>query len=70
MRAACCRGSRVCLPACAPESFAAAVERSGVTPAALGTGYVVFFVYSALIGVLAVVLALMVARRQEEQHDA
>ena len=29
------------------------MEKSGVTSAALGSGYVVFFVYSALLGVLA-----------------
>lgn len=48
----------------APENFVAALERSGVTPAALGTGYVVFFAYSALIGVFAVVLSFAVQRRQ------
>ena len=48
----------------APQNFATAIERSGVTPAALGTGYLVFFVYSALIGVFAIVLALAVRRRQ------
>jgi PAT family beta-lactamase induction signal transducer AmpG len=48
----------------APEGFATALERSGVTPAALGTGYVVFFAYSALIGAFAVVLAVAVQRRQ------
>ena len=48
----------------APENFAAAVERSGVTPAALGSGYVVFFAYSALIGVFAFALAVVVERRQ------
>ena len=47
----------------APRNFAAAYERSGVTPAALGTGYVVFFAYSALIGVFAIALALAVLRR-------
>jgi PAT family beta-lactamase induction signal transducer AmpG len=47
-----------------PEKFAAAVERSGVTPAALGSGYVVFFLYSALIGVFALGLAIAVHRRQ------
>ena len=46
-----------------PESFAGALERSGVSPAALGSGYVLFFTYSALIGLLPVVLALMVLRR-------
>lgn len=50
----------------APENFAAAVQRSGVTPAALGTGYMVFFAYSALIGVFAIALSLAVMRRQTE----
>jgi PAT family beta-lactamase induction signal transducer AmpG len=36
-----------------------------VTPAALGTGYTVFFTYSALIGVFGVMLSLAVLRRQE-----
>ena len=49
----------------APENFATAIERSGVTPAALGSGYVVFFAYSALIGAFAVVLSLAVQRRQQ-----
>jgi PAT family beta-lactamase induction signal transducer AmpG len=48
----------------APQNFATALARSGVTPAALGTGYVVFFAYSALIGVFAVVLSLLVEQRQ------
>jgi len=39
---------------------------SGVTPAALGAGYVVFFLYSTIIGVFAVVLAFVVARKQTE----
>jgi PAT family beta-lactamase induction signal transducer AmpG len=49
----------------APQNFAAALERSGVSPAALGTGYVVFFTYSALIGVFALVLSFMVLRVQK-----
>jgi PAT family beta-lactamase induction signal transducer AmpG len=49
----------------APGNFAAAVERSGVAPAALGTGYIVFFTYSALIGVFALLLSLAVQRRQQ-----
>jgi MFS transporter, PAT family, beta-lactamase induction signal transducer AmpG len=51
-----------------PDHFAAALERSGVTPAALGTGYVMFFAYSALIGVFAVMLSLAVERRQERKQ--
>ncbi len=47
-----------------PGSFAGAVERSGVSAVALGTGYVTFFAYSALTGVLPIVLALAVRRRQ------
>jgi PAT family beta-lactamase induction signal transducer AmpG len=49
----------------APQNFAKAIERSGVSPAALGTGYVVFFMYSALIGVFAIGLSFAVLRRQE-----
>jgi PAT family beta-lactamase induction signal transducer AmpG len=51
-----------------PGNFASALERSGVTPAALGTGYVVFFTYSALLGVFAAVLSLAVQRRQEGEQ--
>ena len=50
----------------APDNFATAVERSGVSPAALGTGYVVFFTYSALLGVFALVLSLLVLRHEKE----
>jgi PAT family beta-lactamase induction signal transducer AmpG len=51
----------------APQNFAAALQRSGVTPAALGTGYMVFFTYSALLGVFAVLLSLAVERRQRTE---
>jgi PAT family beta-lactamase induction signal transducer AmpG len=47
-----------------PENFAQAVEKSGVSPAALGAGYIVFFAYSALLGVFALALALAVLRKQ------
>jgi PAT family beta-lactamase induction signal transducer AmpG len=53
-----------------PQSFAGAVERSGVSPAALGSGYVVFFVYSTLIGIFAIVLSVTVLRRQKRTTDA
>jgi PAT family beta-lactamase induction signal transducer AmpG len=53
----------------APGNFARAIERSGVTPAALGTGYIVFFSYTALIGIVAIVLALIVRRRTEAQES-
>jgi PAT family beta-lactamase induction signal transducer AmpG len=53
----------------APQNFAKALERSGVSPAGLGTGYVVFFVYSAFIGVFAIVLSIAVLRRQEQNEQ-
>ncbi len=46
-----------------PEAYVAAAAKSGVSAQALGAGYVVFFLYSALIGVIGVVLAFMVAAR-------
>jgi len=45
-----------------PDAFAAAMARSQVEPAALGAGYVVFFLYSGVVGLGAMVLAVMVAR--------
>ena len=48
----------------APQNFAAAVQRSGVTPPALGSGYILFFTYSAMLGVFAVLLSVAVERRQ------
>jgi PAT family beta-lactamase induction signal transducer AmpG len=52
----------------APGNFVRAIERSGVSPAALGTGYIVFFAYSAAIGVVAIVLAIAVRRRQQARE--
>ena len=46
----------------APENFATAVERSGVSAAALGAGYIAFFTYSTIIGVFAIVLSFAVMR--------
>ena len=54
----------------APQNFASAVERSGVTPGALGAGYVTFFVYSAIIGIFAVVLTFVVMRRVHDRESA
>ena len=53
-----------------PASFAAATEHSGVSPAALGTGYVVFFAYSALIGIFAIVLSLVVLRQARDSSPS
>jgi PAT family beta-lactamase induction signal transducer AmpG len=47
-----------------PEAFAGAMEKSSVSPAALGAGYVLFFFYSSVLGVAAIILAFMVAHRQ------
>ncbi len=44
--------------------MAAGAASSGVTPAAVGVGYVVFFLYSTVIGVFAIVLAFVVAAKQ------
>jgi PAT family beta-lactamase induction signal transducer AmpG len=51
------------------NAFARAAD-IGVSPASLGAGYIVFFFYSCLIGVLALVLAVMIARRQHSVHEA
>ena len=39
------------------------MERSHVSPAALGAGYVTFFLYSIVIGVVAIILAAVVQRQ-------
>jgi PAT family beta-lactamase induction signal transducer AmpG len=47
-----------------PEgSLAAGAAKSGVSPQAMAAGYTTFFVYSALVGVVAVVLTILVVRR-------
>lgn len=55
-----------------PETYAGAMEKSGVTAAALGSGYVVFFIYSAVTGVAGIVLAFWVAQitRPEPERPA
>ena len=44
-------------------AFAQAMSKSQVSPSALGAGYVTFFLYSGLVGVLSMVLAVIVAIR-------
>jgi PAT family beta-lactamase induction signal transducer AmpG len=44
-------------------SFAEGAATAGVTPAGLGAGYVVFFLYSTALGAAAIVLAFVVAAR-------
>ncbi|BCJ92009.1 permease [Terrihabitans soli] len=46
-----------------PESYTAGASTTGVAPFALGAGYVVFFLYSALIGVAAIILTLIVVAK-------
>jgi PAT family beta-lactamase induction signal transducer AmpG len=46
-------------------AFASAMARSQVEPAALGAGYLVFFLYSGAVGLMAMVLAALVARGHE-----
>jgi len=45
------------------QSLAAGAAKAGVSPAALGAGYITFFLYSFVIGLLGLVLAVLVARR-------
>jgi PAT family beta-lactamase induction signal transducer AmpG len=47
-----------------PASFAAGAADLGVSAAALGAGYTVFFLYSCLVGLAALVLALVIAGKQ------
>jgi len=56
-----------------PDVLAVGAAQTGVTPAALGAGYIVFFFYTAIAGVAAVVLTAMVSRlphRTEAEADA
>jgi PAT family beta-lactamase induction signal transducer AmpG len=53
-----------------PDALASGAAKTGVTPAALGAGYVVFFVYTAIVGVAAVVLTAVVARMPHPDQDA
>lgn len=57
-------GLKAWFAALPPQSLAEGAKTAGVSAAALGAGYVTFFLYSVLIGVFAVVLAFYVARRQ------
>jgi MFS transporter, PAT family, beta-lactamase induction signal transducer AmpG len=52
-----------------PETFASAMEKSGVTAPALGAGYVTFFLYSAALGVIGIVLAFAVARMNPQPKE-
>ena len=59
------------LPGAAPAgAFIQAAAKSGVSAAGLGTGYVVFFLYSAALGVVGVALTLAVAARESRPAPA
>jgi PAT family beta-lactamase induction signal transducer AmpG len=50
-----------------PAAFAAGPADLGVPAAALGAGYMVFFFYSCLVGLVALVIALIIAGKQVRQ---
>ncbi len=50
-------------------SLAQGATSLGVSPAALGAGYAIFFIYSIAIGLIAIVLAFIVVRRQTMLDD-
>jgi MFS transporter, PAT family, beta-lactamase induction signal transducer AmpG len=47
------------------ESFTQGAAAAQVSPAALGAGYAVFFIYSCLVGIAAIILALVIMRRPQ-----
>jgi len=51
-----------------PETYATAMEKSSVSPQALGVGYLVFFLYSTLIGIFAIVLTFVIAAQQPKSE--
>ncbi|PHY19082.1 MFS transporter [Caulobacter sp. BP25] len=53
-----------------PESFTAAGAKLGVSAPAMAAGYTAFFIYTALIGVVAIVLSFLVAARQDRIQGA
>jgi len=53
-----------------PESFTAAGAKLGVSAQALAAGYTAFFIYTALIGVVAIMLSFAVAARQGKVEAA
>ncbi len=51
-------------------AFAAGAAKASVSPAALGAGYLAFFLYSTVIGLFAIVLAVLVARQAVKSESA
>jgi PAT family beta-lactamase induction signal transducer AmpG len=56
-------GLRDWLSGLPPEAFTGAMEKSGVSPAALAAGYVAYFLYAAAFGLVGIGLALAVWSR-------
>jgi len=52
-----------------PQSFAAAGAKLGVSGPAMAAGYTAFFIYTALIGVVAIALSFLVAARQKPEDE-
>ncbi|HXU99891.1 MAG TPA: MFS transporter [Caulobacteraceae bacterium] len=53
-----------------PQAFAGALAKAHVAPAALGAGYVLFFLYSGLVGIVAMILVGLVARGEPAKAAA
>jgi len=53
------------LSALPPQSLAGGAELAGVSAAALGAGYMSFFLYSFALGLIAIALAFVVVRAQK-----
>ncbi|MCF4165335.1 MFS transporter [Zavarzinia compransoris] len=51
-----------------PQAFAEGAAKVGTSAAALGAGYVTFFLYSVVIGLVAIALCVLVTRRQGAAH--
>jgi MFS transporter, PAT family, beta-lactamase induction signal transducer AmpG len=52
-----------------PTAFANLVEERGIPAEAFAAGYMTFFIYSAIIGIAALVFAIAVMRRQPPATD-
>jgi hypothetical protein len=54
----------------APTAFARLSEERGIPPEAFAAGYMTFFIYTGIIGVLALFFAIAVVRQQRPPSDA
>ena len=52
-----------------PDAYVTAAQKLGVSVAAMGAGYFTFFVYTILIGFLAIVMAIWIYIRQPQPRD-